>query len=153
MNNVDVSVQDAGLPAWHAAAAEFAESVLCKLEKDNWDVSIVFCSADFIRQLNKTYRGKDESTDVLSFAQEDDPGAAELSDGAYYAGDIVISLENLAENAHQFSVSQNEELQRLLIHGLLHLAGMDHKTNDPAEAMLLRQEAILRETCRNIVPC
>ncbi|GMO45198.1 MAG: rRNA maturation RNase YbeY [Termitinemataceae bacterium] len=142
MNSVDISVQGVKMPAWCQAVEKFVQSVLNEIDKDSWNVSILFCSADFMRQMNKMYRGKDESTDVLSFAQGDD--AADV-DGIFYAGDILISLENLAENAQRFSVTQNEELQRLLIHGILHLAGMDHQTNEPSEAMLIKQEEILKD--------
>jgi probable rRNA maturation factor len=61
----------------------------------------------------------------------------------FTAGDLVISIDSLADNAKQFSVSENEELKRLLIHGILHLNGMDHTTNDTDEEMLQVQEKIL----------
>ncbi|MDR2182110.1 MAG: rRNA maturation RNase YbeY, partial [Treponema sp.] len=60
-------------------------------------------------------------------------------------GDIVISLDALAENAVFFDVSPEDELRRLLIHGILHLTGMDHATNEMAEPMLQKQEALLGE--------
>jgi probable rRNA maturation factor len=59
--------------------------------------------------------------------------------------DIVISLDTLKENARRFNVSEDEELRRLLIHGILHLDGMDHKTNEETEPMLLLQEEIITE--------
>jgi probable rRNA maturation factor len=59
------------------------------------------------------------------------------------AGDIVISLDMLTQNARYFSVSENDELKRLLVHGILHLEGMDHEDNDPARPMLVLQEQIL----------
>jgi probable rRNA maturation factor len=59
------------------------------------------------------------------------------------AGDIVISIKNLQENSKYFKVSEDEELRRLLVHGILHLAGEDHESNSPEEAMLRRQEEIL----------
>jgi probable rRNA maturation factor len=60
-------------------------------------------------------------------------------------GDIVISLESLAENSGYFHVSQDEELRRLLIHGILHLDGYDHDTNEGTEPMLQLQERLLAE--------
>jgi probable rRNA maturation factor len=79
---------------------------------------------------------------VLSF----ELGAAFEDEGGetrYTAGDIVISLETLEENARYFNTTEDEELRRLLIHGILHLNGMDHETNDKTEPMLELQEAIL----------
>jgi probable rRNA maturation factor len=61
----------------------------------------------------------------------------------FLAGDIVISLPALARNAGEFSVSQDEEMRRLIIHGILHLSGLDHADNDPAQPMLQEQERIL----------
>jgi rRNA maturation RNase YbeY len=58
-------------------------------------------------------------------------------------GDIVISLETLKTNAAYFHVDEDEELRRLIIHGILHLAGFDHPTNNPEEPMLVLQEKIL----------
>ena len=82
--------------------------------------------------------------------------------GRFLPGDIAISMETLAENAEYFKVHQDEELRRLLIHGILHLDGMDHKKNiehknsmehqnsmnkinDKAEPMLQLQEKILAD--------
>ncbi|GMO41941.1 MAG: rRNA maturation RNase YbeY [Termitinemataceae bacterium] len=141
----------------------FVQSVLTLLQIDNWDVSVVFCSNDFIRGLNKQYRNKDEATDVLSFCQSVklcdagehtdqfsqamsniDASIDEVCTHNAAAGDIVISLEYLKQNAKIFNVSVSEELHRLLVHGILHLKGMDHSTNDPTEEMLVLQEDLLK---------
>jgi probable rRNA maturation factor len=110
-------------------------------------VSILFCGNDFIQDLNARYRHKDESTDVLSFPA----GGVVEEDGEqrYIAGDIVVSLPALAANASVFTVSEDEELRRLLMHGVLHLDGYNHSINDLSddalqhEPMLALQEALL----------
>ena len=56
---------------------------------------------------------------------------------------MLICPEVLKRNAETFKVSENEELRRLLIHGVLHLSGDNHQTNDPSEPMLIKQEKIL----------
>jgi probable rRNA maturation factor len=102
----------------------------------------VLCDDQTIKALNARYRGRDEATDVLSF----ELGAEETGDDGsarWLPGDIVISLDGLEENARYFKVSEDEELRRLLIHGILHLDGMDHQTNDEAEPMIVLQERIL----------
>jgi probable rRNA maturation factor len=94
-------------------------------------------------KVNKEYRDIDGPTDVLSFEQGDEY----LDDDGkrwFMAGDILISLDTLVSNAREFGVSADEELKRLIIHGVLHLDGMDHETNDSGEPMLIRQEEILR---------
>jgi probable rRNA maturation factor len=149
MNRVDVCACGAELPEWAGWAGEFATAVCDKLFCDNWDVSLLFCSDEFIRGLNKRFRGRDEPTDVLSFPL----GGAFTEDGErrYTAGDIAISLETLEANSKAFNVDEDEELRRLLIHGILHLKGFDHATNAPDEEMLVLQERLLKEIKRRIL--
>jgi probable rRNA maturation factor len=141
MNRVEVGAEELPLPAWAEKSGDFVTRVLEALGRDGWDLSILYCGDPFIRILNARYRGRDEATDVLSFPQGEDfpplPGERRL------AGDIVISLDTLTENSGFFGVSMDEELRRLLIHGILHLDGMDHKTNEKTEPMLRLQEEIL----------
>jgi len=144
MNAVEIGFEGMDEKSWASAAKDFALAVLKTLGKDGWDLSLLFCGDDFIRNLNSEYRSKDEPTDVLSFEQGGEYESAE-GDRRFLAGDIVISLERLTFNAAEFGVSEEEELKRLLIHGILHLSGFEHEDNDPLRPMLLRQEEILRE--------
>ena len=95
--------------------------------------------------MNMEFRGIDDSTDILSFAAEDDDGFGFVSAGRRkrVLGDMLICPEVLRRNAQSFNVSDDEELRRLLIHGVLHLSGDNHQTNDPSEPMLIKQEKIL----------
>jgi probable rRNA maturation factor len=145
MNRVAISAGEAPLPPWSAQANNFVLKVLDRLGRDRWDLSLLFCNNDYIRSLNARFRNRDESTDVLSFALGDRYADETTGEPRFLAGDIVVSLETLAENAGYFQVSQDEELRRLLIHGVLHLDGMDHQTNEVAEPMLKLQEHILAE--------
>jgi probable rRNA maturation factor len=120
---------------------EFVLSILDKLHLDNWDMSVVFTDDAEIQRLNKEWRGKDEATDVLSFPNGDEYGDDDAK--RYNAGDIVISVDTLHTNAAYFNVNEETELRRLLVHGILHLAGHDHATNEPGEAMLVLQEELL----------
>jgi probable rRNA maturation factor len=142
MNEVEVSVEGIGTPDWLERARSFALAVLDELGKDGWDLSLLLCDDAFIRGLNRQYRDKDEPTDVLSFEQGEsyrDPSGAER----YLAGDIVISLDSLKRNADENGVPREEELRRLIVHGVLHLSGMDHEDNDPSRPMLVFQEELL----------
>jgi probable rRNA maturation factor len=142
-NAVEISVEGIGTPAWLERARDFALSVLSRQAKEGWDLSILICDDAFIRGLNRQYRDKDEATDVLSFEQGDSykgPDGVER----FLAGDIVISVDALARSAEEFGISRDEELRRLITHGILHLSGMDHEDNDPSRPMLALQEEILR---------
>jgi probable rRNA maturation factor len=142
VNRVEVKPEEVPLPAWAGALTAFALKVLDALGKSGWELSLLLCNDTSIRSLNAQYRAKDEPTDVLSFPLgETVPDA----DGSlwYLSGDIVISLETLEENARYFQINEDEELRRLVIHGILHLDGMDHADNDPAQPMLKLQEELL----------
>ncbi|HEY1435678.1 MAG TPA: rRNA maturation RNase YbeY, partial [Thermoanaerobaculia bacterium] len=85
-------------------------------------VSVLFCADVRMRSLNRRYRGKDRSTDVLAFPA----GAA----GNGYLGDIVISVPYAVREARRRAEPASREMDRLLLHGLLHLMGHDHETDD-----------------------
>jgi probable rRNA maturation factor len=142
MNRVAVNVEGVPLPEWSDSLSAYALKVIGEIGRDNWDLSILLCGDETIKALNTRYRNKPEATDVLSF----ELGAEEiLPDGSVRCipGDIVISLDTLRENARYFKISEDEELRRLLIHGILHLNGMDHSGGDADEPMILLQESIL----------
>lgn len=146
INSIQIEFQadDAEPPSWINSVYPFADTVLQELGKSNWELSILFCDNAFIQILNSKYRMIDAPTDVLSFALGDLYSPAEGVQ-RFTAGDIVISLDMLAHNAETFNVSVDEELRRLLVHGILHLTGMDHATNSPSEEMLQLQERILEK--------
>ena len=85
------------------------------------EVSVLFCADGRMRSLNRRYRGKDRATDVLAFPA----GAA----GRGLLGDIVISVPYAGRQARLRSESPARELDRLLLHGFLHLVGYDHETD------------------------
>lgn len=116
------------------------------------EVSIVLCDNDFIRQLNREYRHRDEPTDVLSFPQEEwDEGEAMPfapptgDDEVVILGDVIISLEKAVEQAEAYGHSFERETGYLLAHGLLHLLGMVHTTEKERQLMREKEEKILAE--------
>lgn len=152
-NQVDVTVEDEGDirgADWYRRATQ---AILSARGISSWEVSILVTSAQRIRLLNADFRGIDEPTDVLSFPQFDpqsdggDPNFGDYSDVSpdfvYPAGDIVIAPQIVAANARDAGCSDDEELLRVLLHGVLHLEGMDHATNAPGEPMLRLQEQVL----------
>jgi len=141
MNTVVVNAQDILMPLWSSSLCEYAKKVLEEINRDNWELSILLCADKTITELNAQYRNKNEPTDILTFNL-----GSQMNDGSktvYLPGDIVISLDTLHENARYFETSEDEELRRLVIHGILHLDGMDHVTLDMKEPMLVLQEEIL----------
>lgn len=148
MNRVMISMME-GMeePSWLCNVEPYVQSLLKKLEYDGEEISIMFCNDEMIHSLNKQYRDIDSPTDVLSFENGEE---YEDEEGCWKAcGDIVISLETLPKNSAYFETDDNSELKRLLLHGLLHLNGMDHgeehieKGKIPEGEMLQLQEKLL----------
>jgi len=88
--------------------------------------------------LNREYRQKDYPTDVLSF-----PFDQELPEGGYYLGDIFISLPTAEKQAAENSIPLEQELLTLMVHGLLHLGGYDHET-DQGDMMALQEKLLAK---------
>ena len=115
------------------------------------DFSVTFVTDNEIQELNREYREIDAPTDILTFRLDDAPSfpiSFEEEDVDFLnneeMGDIFISLDTMRRNAEEFGVKNEEELSRLLLHGILHLRGLDHKTNDfEKEEMLKEQEEVL----------
>jgi probable rRNA maturation factor len=147
MNRIEIAAEEVPLPPWKKEAERFLKKVLAWLGKDRWDLSILFCGDGYIRSLNARFRNKDKATDVLSFSLDET-----LPSGRFLPGDIAVSLDTLKKNARRFNVEEDEELRRLLVHGVLHLGGMDHAGNGKAEPMLRLQERILAEIPDRILP-
>ena len=105
--------------------------------------NIIIVDNEYIHQLNKTYRGVDRPTDVISFALEDN-GACETEFGRIL-GDIYISIVQARIQAKEYGHSLKRELAFLSIHGFLHLLGYDHMTEEEEKEMFGRQEWILNE--------
>ncbi|MBO8436681.1 MAG: rRNA maturation RNase YbeY [Spirochaetes bacterium] len=128
------------------------ESVRTWLDKilsylsESGDFSLHFISDEEMRALNKEYRDKDEPTDILTFAINDGFDFPSVEGEERELGDVFISLDSMKRNAQMLGVDESEELRRLLVHGVLHLRGMDHQTNDfSSEPMLIEQERIMKD--------
>ncbi len=139
---VEVSVSCYGMepPGWLPRVEPFIRKVLHSAGIRGGEMALVFCRDSFMIPLNEQYRKKKGSTDVLSFT--DDEALASASEPSVQ-GDIILSLDQVAENSREFRVPRGEELKRLVIHGILHLAGEDHATLEPEEPMLRHQEDLL----------
>lgn len=149
MNQVFISCEE-GLaePAWLPKIEDFALKVLDEAGYDGEEISILFCSDKMIQELNANYRQIDAPTDVLSF-ENGEEYTDEDGKVWFQAGDIAISVDTLPKNAEYFDVSQNEELKRLIVHGILHLNGYDHgeehveKGVEPKCEMLILQKNLM----------
>ena len=140
-NEVDVADAELDPPPWQERVAPFCLKVLDRLGIRGWELSVLLCGEDYMRELNRRYRGIDAPTDVLSFAREEEGAGGAFPAGA--VGDLVIAPAVMERNASEAGIAADEELKRLLIHGILHLGGMDHPHED--SRMLRLQEELVAE--------
>jgi probable rRNA maturation factor len=100
------------------------ETGICEI--NNKKFSIAFISDRKMRQLNQQFRSKKSTTDVLSFPHEPD----EFDTDTNNLGDIVISVEQAERQAKENGLTLENEIKQLILHGLLHLCGYDHETDN-----------------------
>jgi probable rRNA maturation factor len=118
------------------------EFALKREKLENVEFNIIFVDINKIHEINKTYRGIDRPTDVISFALEDN---MDIKLDHRLLGDIYICVEKAHEQAIEYNHSYLRELSFLMIHGLLHLLGYDHMEPEEEKIMFSKQEDILNE--------
>lgn len=106
---------------------EFAEQALQAIGAEDREATVVFVSDPAIRKLNRQFRGKDYATDVLSFPSQ--PEVFETGTRTNL-GEIAISLDRAQVQAKENGLTLVSEVEQLILHGLLHLCGHDHETDD-----------------------
>ncbi|MCT6923326.1 rRNA maturation RNase YbeY [Metasolibacillus sp.] len=113
---------------------------------DGSELSVTFVTNEAIHEINRTYRDKDQPTDVISFALEElGEGEIEIVGEGIprVLGDIIISVERTQEQADDYGHSFERELGFLAVHGFLHLLGYDHMNEQDEKEMFAKQNAIL----------
>lgn len=98
------------------------------------DISYLFCDDAYLIEVNRTYLDHDTYTDIITFDYVEDDTIS---------GDILISVERVKENAQLFNTTFDQELHRVIIHGVLHLLGQGDKTEAEAAQMRKKEEAAL----------
>ena len=146
---IDEGLEESAEESWLRSVAE---QVLADQDAgSDVEVSLVITGQEGIRELNRTYRGIDEPTDVLSFCMlpaEEKPDSGEPSfvappDGVLHLGEVIISYPQAAIQAGEHRHSVKKEITILIIHGVFHLLGYDHDTPEHEQDMRTRELAIL----------
>lgn len=101
------------------------------------ELTYVFCSDEYLLQINQQYLDHDTYTDIITFDNSEREG--------YITGDIFISVERIRENAQQFNVTEAQELHRVMIHGALHLLGYKDKSAADKKKMTSKEDYYLAE--------
>lgn len=113
----------------HRKYEKWIERVIASEEKKLEEISYIFCDDDYLLNLNEEFLKHDTYTDIITF---------DYSVGKILQGDIYISTERVKENSDEYNVSFEEELRRVIIHGVLHLCGYKDKTKE--QSLLMRQK-------------
>jgi probable rRNA maturation factor len=121
-----------------AAAAALARHPRCASARGA-ETCIVLADDALLRWLNRSYRGKDAPTNVLSFPFQSPPGSGEVR----HLGDVVLAAETVRKEAAERGIPPVHHVQHLVVHGLLHLLGFDHDTDANADAMERLEAQIL----------
>jgi rRNA maturation RNase YbeY len=111
--------------------ADWLSRVILSEQKKEGEINYIFCDDDYLHKLNVDYLDHDTLTDVISF----DYGL-----GNQLIGDCFISIERVVDNAKDFKVSFEEELRRVLVHGILHYCGYKDKTTEDEIIMRSKEE-------------
>lgn len=98
------------------------------------DISLIFCSDDYLLDMNRTHLDHDYYTDIITF---------DYTDNQIVSGDLFISVDRVRENASDFNVSFQHELHRVMIHGVLHLCGYKDKSDDEEKLMRTKENNAL----------
>lgn len=116
----------------HSAQFEtWIKEVIVSEGKKTGEISFIFCDDDYLLEINKQYLDHDTYTDIISF---------DNTVGDILNGDIFISTERVAENATEYGVTFEEEIKRVIVHGVLHLCGYKDKSKEEGEMMRSKEE-------------
>ena len=123
---------------------EWLKKVIGREEKYLRSLNFIFCSDEYLHKINVEYLQHDTYTDIITFPLAEDPNIE---------GDIFISIDRIQENASKFNVDFENELNRVLAHGVLHLCGWGDKTEEEAKQMRYKENGALQllSSMRNFV--
>lgn len=98
------------------------------------DIAIIFCSDNYILDINRRYLGHDYFTDIITF---------DYCEGDKLSGDLFISVDSVRENSIEYGTEFNDELNRVIVHGILHLIGYDDHTDEDVKMMRSKEDYYL----------
>ena len=118
-----------------AVYAKWISQVIASENFREGEINYIFCTDEYLHKINVEFLKHDTLTDIISF---------DYTVGKELHGDVYISVERVAENASDFNVDFNEELSRVMVHGILHYCGYKDKTDDEKKTMRAKEEAYIK---------
>jgi len=114
--------------------SNWIKDVIVSEDKSIGDISFIFCSDNYLLDVNRKYLDHDYFTDIITF---------DYVEGIVISGDIFISLDRVKENSNTFNISYLAELNRILVHGILHLLGYKDKLKEDKKLMTEKEDYYL----------
>ena len=114
-----------------AAVASWLSAVIISENKKEGEINYIFCNDEYLHKINVEYLDHDTLTDIISF---------DYTMGNELSGDIFVSIERVIDNATDFEVSFEEELKRVLVHGVLHYCGYKDKGDEDERIMRMKED-------------
>ena len=151
--DINILIEDGIQPAMDAEWLQsvMEKTLLAEKAPDKAEISLVLTGQERMQELNRDYRGKDQTTDVLSFSMSETKEGEEEQefisppDGVIHLGEVIISYPQAEIQALESVHSIKKEMAALIVHGVLHILGYDHEKAEMAPAMQSREKEILAE--------
>ena len=138
MKNIHVFINPEYVKLNESICTTIVKKVLTHYDLKSFDVNLIFTSDIYVSNLKKEFYSKNQWTDVIAFPMHN-------KNGKSIEGEIYISMPTAKENAKRYKQSYGKELARLVIHGSLHLLGIEDDTNEKKEKMIKIEEYFLKE--------
>jgi rRNA maturation RNase YbeY len=133
--NISFYIEDiSGLHLAKSNLRNWINSAIKEERKKVGDLNFIFCSDEYLLRINQQYLEHDYYTDIITF---------DYVSGSVISGDIFISVDRVKENAEIYKVSFEEELNRVIIHGVLHLLGFQDKETEHKKIMTEKEDYFL----------
>ena len=150
---IDEGVEDSPEAGWLQSVAE--QVLVIQEAGSGVEMGLVIASQERMQELNRTYRGKDEPTDVLAFSAREEAGAdfppfVQPPDGVIHLGEVIVSYPQAIEQAEEHQHSIKKEIAILIIHGALHLLGYEHDEPEMESDMRAREVEIMKHVERGM---
>jgi probable rRNA maturation factor len=113
------------------AVATWLSAVIVSENKTEGEINYIFCNDEYLHKINVEYLDHDTLTDVISF---------DYTMGNEISGDVFVSVERVLDNSKDFNTSFDEELKRVLVHGILHYCGYKDKSEDDQDLMRSKED-------------
>lgn len=132
--------EEVSMPDFNQADVnDWIATIIENHKKELGEITVIFCSDDYILKVNREYLSHDYFTDIITF---------DYCEGSLVNGDLFISLDTVLDNSKDFETGYDNELMRVIIHGVLHLIGFNDKTDTEQEEMTRQENISLSLLCK-----